>query len=149
MKWTLWTNISVGFWKYHDGEVSGDNPKYTIQVNHIFDYKNTNKISQINFRIVIFFCMNLKFYKSVFIIKACCIVIQFSCYYTASQLVLYFLSATDLTGKLSSVQLCYNCRQCCHYIMGRTLILLLTVSPYSVITIQNLSALFSHLSVST
>lgn len=27
------------------GEVFGDNPKYTIQVNHIFGYKNTNKIS--------------------------------------------------------------------------------------------------------
>ena len=44
MKWKLWRNISVGFWKYHDGEVSGDNPNYMIQVNHMFDYKNANKV---------------------------------------------------------------------------------------------------------
>lgn len=45
MKWTLWTNISTDFWKYHDREVTGDNPNYKIQVNHIFDYKNANKVS--------------------------------------------------------------------------------------------------------
>lgn len=132
--------------------MSGNNQNHRTQACHVFDYQHANKIYGIyKLRKCILFSRIWNFYRTKFLFVKLMVLSPNSFAFTGphNYCCVFWTGAVALTRTLPSAQPlsthCYVCRRCCHYVMDRTLIPILTVSfLVGYCNSKFLCSLFSH-----